>query len=380
MRVHLTDRFCLSAKADGQVDYFDETVSGLALRVSATAKTWTLHYSRPGGKRTRLTLGRYPVLSLSMARARALEAKASIVEGRDPRPPAANILRSVVSDYFTREGSRLRSVDARRSVFNRLVLPTLGDRPVSDIRRSEIVRLLDDIEDGRGPRAAGLTFTYLSRLFNWHASRDDDFRSPIVRGMGKPKPRARDRVLADEEIRSVWSAADRTGVFGLYVRFLLLTATRRNEAARMVRAEVAGGVWTIPLERMKGKTEHIVPLSTVAFATLQRCGFPEYPSERPIFTIDGHKPIGGFGCLKQTFDKAVPLSKPWTLHDLRRTARSLMSRAGVSADIAERCLAHVIPGVRGVYDRHAYLEEKREAFEALAALVQKIVDRSSRMS
>jgi integrase len=343
-------------------------------KCQSSAKTWTLHYSRPDGKRARLTLGRYPVLSLSMARAKALEAKTSIAEGRDPRPADANNLRSVVGDYFRREGSRLRSIDARRSVFNRLVLPTLGDRPIGDIRRSEIVRVLDDIEDSRGPRAAGLTFTYLSRLFNWHASRDDDFRSPMVRGMGKPKSRLRDRVLADEEIRSVWSAADRTGVFGLYVRFLLLTATRRNEAARMVRSEVAGDVWTIPLERMKGKTEHVVPLSTLAFATLQRCGFPEYPSERPVFTIDGLKPINGFGCLKQAFDKAVPLPKPWTLHDLRRTARSLMSRAGVSADIAERCLAYVIPGIRGVYDRHAYLEEKRDAFEALAALIRKIVD------
>jgi integrase len=162
-------------------------------------------------------------------------------------------------------------------------------------------------------------------------------------------------------------------VFGLYIRFLLLTATRRNEAARMVRSEVAGDVWTIPLERMKGKIEHVVPLSTLAFANLQRCGFPEYLSERPVFTIDGLKPINGFGSLKRSFDKAVPLPKPWTLHDLRRTARSLMSRAGVSADIAERCLAHVIPGIRGVYDRYAYLEEKRDAFQALAALLQKIV-------
>ena len=64
----------------------------------------------------------------------------------------------------------------------------------------------------------------------------------------------------------------------------------------------------------------------------------------------------------------------WTLHDLRRTARSLMSRAGVSADVAERCLGHVISGVRGTYDRHAYFDEKKRAFEGLAALVERIIN------
>jgi integrase len=90
------------------------------------------------------------------------------------------------------------------------------------------------------------------------------------------------------------------------------------------------------------------------------------------FTVDGVNPIGGFGYFKREFDRAVPLPH-WTLHDLRRTARSLMSRARVNKDIAERCLAHAIGGVSGVYDRHAYLEEKREAFDALAAEVERIV-------
>jgi integrase len=134
----------------------------------------------------------------------------------------------------------------------------------------------------------------------------------------------------------------------------------------MTRSEVVGSTWTIPAERMKAGIEHVVPLSAMALEML--------PSHSEVtFTTDGVKPLGGFGYFKRMFDQAVPLSKPWTLHDLRRTARSLMSRAGVSADIAERCLAHAIGGVRGVYDRHAYLEEKRAAFEALAGLVARIV-------
>src|SRR5262249_10099785 len=153
------------------------------LRVSPTVKSWSLIYSRPGGKRARLTLGRYPTLSLAAARTRALEAKSAIAEGRPLA--AAGTLRSVVDDYFAREGTRLRSVKARRSMFDRLILPILGGRPIGDIRRSEIVQLLDDISDHNGPRAAGLTFGYLSTVMNWHAARDDDFRTPLVRGMAK---------------------------------------------------------------------------------------------------------------------------------------------------------------------------------------------------
>jgi integrase len=315
-----------------------------------------------------MSLGRYPLLSLATARTRALEAKAAIAEGRDPRPSAANTLRAVVDEYFAREGVKLRSAKARRSIFDRLVLPVLGDRPIGDIRRSEIVRLLDDIEDNRGPRAAGVTFAYLSKLFNWHSSRDDDFRSPLVRGMGVRQSEGRDRILSDEEIRAVWSAADEAGVYGRYVQFLLLTAVRRSEAARMVRSEVAGDVWTIPAARMKGKKEYVVPLSKAALAVLAKLsGHGEF-----VFTMDGLRPISNLAYFKVRFDRAVSIA-PWRLHDLRRTARSLMSRAGVDKDIGERCLAHVIGGVWGTYDRWSYLEQKRAAFEKLAALVERIV-------
>src|SRR5262249_59941466 len=86
----------------------------------------------------------------------------------------------------------------------------------------------------------------------------------------------------------------------------------------------------------------------------------------------GARPLGGFSKRKREFDNACGVTG-WVVHDLRRTARTLMSRAGVSADIAERCLGHTITGVRGTYDRHAYEAEKRHAFEALAAQIERVV-------
>jgi integrase len=264
------------------------------------------------------------------------------------------------------------------------VLSKLGDRQIGDITRTDIVRLLDHIADKSGAPMADHVLAYLRRVMTWHASRSDDFRSPIVRGMARTRPsqRRRQRVLSDEELKAVWRAAEASeSAFSYLVQFLLLTATRRTEAA-MRRSEVAGDEWIIPQERYKTGLELVVPLSPEARAAL--AGVPRIGKSGFVFTTDGKRPIGGFSKFKQKFDTKVlaELRKDapeaelprWTLHDLRRTARSLMSRAGVPSDHAERCLGHVLPGIRGTYDRHEYLNEKRRAFDALGGLVARILN------
>src|SRR6516165_8119077 len=273
MRLLLTDRFCGRAKpqaGQAQSDYFDENVKGLALRVSPTFKSWTLHY-RLGGKQVRQSLGAYPAVSLGAARRKALEAKAELAEGRDPRQAAgAQTFQAIAEDYLRREGHGLRTLAPRQSLLNRLIYPVLGTRPIGEILRSEIVRLLDGIEDDQGPAAADKALVTMSRIMNWHASRSDDFRSPIVRGMArtKPKERARERILSDDELRAIWNNG--TGPFGSLVRFILLTAARRGEAAEMRRSEINGSDWTLPAARNKAKVDLVRPLTSAAIATLPR--------------------------------------------------------------------------------------------------------------
>jgi len=217
------------------------------------------------------------------------------------------------------------------------------------------------------------TLSYLRRVLNWHATRSDEFRTPITRGMARTKPaeRARDRILTDDEIRAVWAATgEMQNAFGPLVRYILLTACRRDEVAEMRRGEMVGDIWTIPAARNKGKRDHVVPLSKAAQRVLS--AVPVIGDGKLVFTHDGRRHVGGFSKFKARLEHTSGTTG-WTLHDLRRTARSLMSRAGVNADIAERCLGHVINGIRGVYDRHEYLAEKRQAFEALAALIDTIV-------
>jgi integrase len=126
----------------------------------------------------------------------------------------------------------------------------------------------------------------------------------------------------------------------------------------------------LPADRNKTKVDLIRPLSAAALAVIEsrrRDGGPF------VFSTRGLTPPGGFSRFKEKFDIACGVTG-WSWHDLRRTARSLMSRAGVPSDHAERCLGHVIGGVRGTYDRHQFRSEMLHAFEALAALIERIVD------
>lgn len=382
----LTPAFVLNAKRPDKGDriiYWDQALPCFGLMVTAKGhKSFVVQY-RAKGKSRRLTLKPESRGGLSLDKARR-EAKAVIgaaTKGGDPlterrkaERAATDTLQSIADEFLNRDGKRLRSIEQRRATLERLVYPKFGQRQIGDIRRSEITSLLDKIEDQNGPVMADHVLAYLRKVFNWHAGRSDDFRSPIVRGMARTKPskRRRQRTLTDSELRAVWKAAEAfPGPFGRLVQFLLLTATRRNEAARMKRSEVSGADWTIPEGRYKTGLELLVPLPPMAADVLK--AVPKIGNAGFVFTTDAKHPISGFSKFKGDLDKASGVTG-WVLHDLRRTARSLMSRAGVSADIAERCLGHVLPGIRGTYDKHEYRDEKRHAFEALAALVALVLN------
>ena len=155
----------------------------------------------------------------------------------------------------------------------------------------------------------------------------------------------------------------------------------------MSRKEIgADGIWTIPAERYKTKCANFVPLSQAALAII--AAQPTIDGSDYVFSSRAKTPFSGFSKSKAALDKAVlvamqkrakkgakvePIAN-WTLHDLRRTAKTLMARAGVRPDISERVLGHVIAGVEGTYDRHSYADEKREALEQLATMIERILN------
>jgi integrase len=416
----------------------DDGTRGLYVFVGVSgAKSFVVRY-RLNGKPQKLTLGRWLApedrketttdprvgdpMSLASARKLAADTMLQLNRGRDPgaarrddkqakQQAAANTFRAVAEEYLKREcgmrvdaegnatfdRSKKRSGHEQHRMLKRQVFPTLGARPIADIKKSDIIRLLDRLADGElrndegdlitgGPVAADRCLAVIGKVMNWHAVRSDDFRPPIVRGLARVRAseQARERILNDDELRIIWKVSGEIeGSFAALVRFLLLTGARRAEATEMPWSEIDGADWVLPPARDKVKKGIIRPLSEAAREVLK--ARPRVEGCKYVFSNDGRRPATGYSQPKARFDAAVlvvlrkedPKAEPlenWVLHDLRRTARSLMSRAGVDSDHAERCLGHVIGGVRGVYDRHEFYDEKKEAYEALAALIERIVN------
>jgi integrase len=369
--------------------YEEHDALGLYVVVQKSGhKSYALRFKR-GGRTTKLTLGTVGVISLAEARSLAAAARVELQKGNDPAAEkraakaakrveadaAADTLRAVCESWLKREGSKLRTGERKGKDLQRLVYPTLGHRPIGEIKRSEIVKLLDRIEDKNGETMSDAMLALLGRILNWRESRSDDFRSPIIRGMRRTKAseRVRERILSDDELRKVWKAASATeDPFGGMVKLLLLTGARRNEINFLTRSEIdAAGAWKLPALRNKTKLDLTRPLSAAARELI--ASLPKIDGSDFLFSVGSGAAIGHLSQRKKRLDAASG-TKGWVVHDLRRTSRSLMSRAGVPVDVAERCLGHVIPGVRGVYDKHRYQDEMRLGFEKLAALIQSIVD------
>jgi integrase len=371
---------------------------GFGVRITAAGtRAFVLNY-RLRGREHRFTIGAWPDWSVLKAVREARNLRQRVdrgenpIEDRAPSPITVTVA-SVLDDFVVRhvrnKNQPLRSADEYESAFDRLVKPHIGRLGIYEVRRSHIIRMLDEIEDANGLVMADRTLAYARKAFNWYATRDDQFNVPVVRGMArvKPKERARMRVLSDDEIRAIWPELAKAGTFGALTKTLLLTAQRRDEVAQMSNKEIGSdGIWTIPAERYKAKRPNFVPLSKAALAIIT--AQPRHDNCDYVFPSNAKTPYSGFSKSKARLDNAVfqamknrtkkgPKIDPipnWTLHDLRRTAKTLMARAGVRPDISERVLGHVIPGVEGTYDRHSYADEKRDALEKLAAQVERILN------
>jgi integrase len=375
----------------------DAGCRGLYLVIQPSGhRSWALRY-RSRGRPVKFTLGPALIgagaesatapaldtpLSLAAARELATRTLREVQAGHDPavakrrrreeqHAAEADTLQAVSEEFLRREGPRLRTLVQRRSDLGLLYKP-LGQLPVPEIRRAMFSREFDRIEDQRGPVRANRVQTAVKALLNWYGGRSDYVsvltRTPARISIAK---RARSHVPSDAELRAIVLAAEQDeGPFGRYLLFTLHTATRRGESASLRRSELSpdGRTWIIPGSRYKNGRDTLIPLSTAAqkiVAAMPVLG--DY-----VFGADGTRALSDFAGGKARLDAASGV-RNWVIHDTRRVARTLLSRAGISADIAEMCLGHALTGMRGTYDRHAYEAEKRHAFEALATQIERIV-------
>lgn len=399
---HITDAFVRNVKlplksdSPNQVLYLDTIERGLALGLVVSyggSKTFrVLTYDTNGKPRTH-KLGRYPAMKVKEARAKAREyfehPEKAEAEAK------AGTFREVAENWLKRhvQASKMRSEREIRRHLNRYIYLKWKDRPFIEIRRGEVNDLLDAIADNHGIQQADACLATIRSIMNWYVTRNEHYVSPIVQGMRrdkrKPDERKRKRKLTDDEIRSVWKAAGDAGTFGGIVRLALLTGQRREKIATMRWSDVQDGVWTIRAEAGEKGTAGALKLPKLALDVIEAqpriagnpfvfAGSPRgrrrrsgnsRPAELPAF--------GAWSQRKAELDAKLPKDMPhWTVHDLRRTARTLMPKADVSPEIAERILGHTpkITDVQDTYDVGDYFDEKADALARLAALIETIIN------
>jgi integrase len=323
-------------------------------------------------------------MSIEQSRERARTVIRRLRDGLEPfeaPKPKPDSVADVCATWIKRhvEAKGLRTGDELQRVLERHVLPVWkDDQPFAEIRRSDIARLLDAVEDKHGPWVADSVLSALRSVASWYASRHDTYVPPFTKNMRRvpAQDRKRKRFLSDEELRAVWQTAEaENSVFGKFLMLLLLTAQRREKVATMKFDDISpDGIWTIRTESAREKGHagvlKLPPLAVKIIRSLPRFVSNEYvfAGRRP------GEPIAGFAPLHTAFKaRCEGVDDDWVLHDLRRTARSLLSRAGVRPDIAERTLGHSIGGLVDVYDVHPYGPEKAAALAKLARLIESIV-------
>jgi integrase len=295
----------------------------------------------------------------------------------EPPPVRPDTVADVVATWAKRhvEAKQLRTGEELRRVIERHVLPVWRDDAFTDIKRSDIARLLDSVEDRHGAWVADSVLAALRSVASWYASRHDAYVPPFVKNMRRvpASARKRSRTLTDDELRKVWKTAEASDdVYGAFVRVALLCGQRRAKVATMKWSGLAeDGTWTIPAAPREKGNAGVLKLPPLAMAIIK--AQPHVHGSPYVFTGSHNDAIGGFSARHRVF-KARAGVEGFSVHDLRRCCRSLLSRAGVQPHIAERVLGHVVGGVEGVYDQHGYDSEKADALRRLARLITRIVD------
>jgi integrase len=350
---------------------------GVRVRSSGPG-AYTVITRDPFGRQRWTKIGNTAEMPVAEARDIARTVIRRVEQGLSPfeaPKPKGDSVALVTAEWLKRhvEKSKLRSAAEYRRIVGKYIMPPWGERAFEEIRRSDAARLLDHIEDAHGAAQADAVASVLRMIGTWQRDRSDDYVSPFVgiRRRVAKQDRKRSRTLNDDELRRVWHAADAAGAFGALVQLLLLTA-QRLEKVRTLRWSDIGpdGTWTIPTAPREKGNAGSLKLPKLALDVI--AAQPRLAGNPHVFAGNGRDARAVEQRHKVALDKASSVTD-WRLHDLRRTARSLMSRAGVLNDHAELVLGHARPGVEGIYDLHRYDHEKADALRRLAALIERIV-------
>ena len=355
----LTDATIRNAKPRprGQYTLWDSTLKHFGLRVSqGGTKTFTVMH---GPQRERITVGRYPTITVAQARAKAKEILAECTLNKS-RAPAITFeeARRVFFDVHRQRNKQSTVIEYER-MFDRHLMPRLRDKRLAHITAHDITRILDRLTST--PSECTHCYALARSFFTFALRRKYIERSPME-GMEKPtKYRPRTRILSDHELVSVWRVAEYYGYpFGTIVQLLILTGQRRSEIGKLKWSYIADRRITLPAEIVKNNREHALPLGTMAANILDR--IPRLGEH--VFMARGNRKCfnGWQSCTFALIKKCQ--TAHWTLHDLRRTFATRLAEQGVAPHVIERLLNHVdgtLSPIALVYNRASYMKEMAEA-------------------
>lgn len=365
---------------------WDSEVKGFGIRASAGgSRRFVLQY-RTDASRTpkRISIGPVDALSLDEARKQARTLLAKAHTGDDPharkqasKAQAAQTLGSVADAYLKHAEKRQKPGTLYQTTLHLTKhWAPLRALPLSSVKRADVAARLTELADSSGGVSANRSRSALSSMFSWAIAEGLTELNPVI-GTRKPaEEKSRERVLTESELKAVWNAC-RDTAYGRIVRLLILTGQRREEVGAIQDGELdlEAGLWTIPGGKVAGsrttknKREHVVPLSPAAVAILREA--PRLAGRDFLFG-EGVGGFSGWSKSKAALDKRLveagtPVAE-WTLHDLRRTAATMMAdKLGVFPHVIEAVQNHVSgskAGVAGIYNRAQYMAEKRSALEA----------------
>jgi len=359
---------------------------GLFIEVMPGGKlVWRMRY-RLKGRQEKVTFGEYPAISLIEARQRREEARAMIAHGESPmkakkaakdleRAPdtVEAFARSWLAEVVEKTNENPRNV---RRVLEKDVIPSIGRKRLSEVAVSDVLAITDKIKARSADQAALLTRNVMKRLFAYAIAREKTTFNPAaaVEARYIATAKSRDVALRPEEIgqllRAVYASSMRRA-HKLALHLLILCMVRKSELieAKWEEIDLEKGVWSIPGERMKKDKPHIVFLSQQAIAMFKElkqlaCGSPYVLPSRSSL----HKPIS-----KSTLNVAVRALdldvRDFVIHDFRRTASTHLHEAGFNSDWIEKALAHETKGIRGVYNRAQYADQRKEMLQWWADFV-----------
>lgn len=398
----------VKAPGQGKAYIYDDhrdAPRGFGLKLTAAGlKTFILRYPVDGRQRMKV-IGAWPTWTLEAARAEAHRLLREIDRGHDPleekrRRRAEPTVAELADEWLRKHASGLKSEKAVRALVENDLLPSLGNMKVSDVRRRDVIDVIE-AKAATAPRQAALLLGHARRLLDYATDRDLIAANSLaglkpgsvkVEGRRDPlKSVVRQRILDHDEIRDLWArleTADLHRLTALALKLVLVTGQRPGEVAGMHEREIAGRVWTIPADR-RGKTEtvHTVYLTDTALRIIEdaKAEITRLQARRRepwagyIFEAWPGRPISN-AALCRAVDRqhealgakdVAPWGR-WTPHDLRRTMRTGLSACRVRPDIAELTIGHTKRGIVAVYDQHGFDAERRAALEAWEARLLRI--------